>query len=99
MIRVIWSKQARRTIARLYSKNVEFTKEETAQRKKHLVQFIEDKIIAHWAGARKAIEGEWSGSYVVIAEGYWVFYAYPPDTDVIFIEAVVHSRQMIIRPI
>ncbi|GMA66091.1 hypothetical protein [Alicyclobacillus fastidiosus] len=99
-MKVAWSTQARRTISQLHGKNVVFSKGETAERKKKLIRIIEDKVLTHGAGSRKAVEGEWTGSYVVIADGYWVFYSYPPaEPNIVFIEAVVHSRQMTIRPI
>ena len=92
-MRVAWDEKAIKTINEL--KSVRFTYEETLNRKENLFRIIEDKVLSYGESAKKAAERHRQGSFVIVVEGYRVYYSFREyqGKSHIFIEDVRHGRQ------
>lgn len=92
-MKVAWDEVSIKTNNNLNS--VRFTNEETLKRKEFLFRVIEDKVLSYGEGAKKAVERNRKGSFVIIVEGYRVYYSFREyqGEPYILIEDVRHGRQ------
>lgn len=93
-MKVAWTENAIETVREL--KSIRFTSEETFRRQEYLIRVIEDKVLSYGAGARRAAERNRRGSFVIVTEGYRIYYSFRKSNDkpYILIEDVRHGRQL-----